>query len=679
MQLAQLPLPAFVADAAGRVCEWNPALQRWTGRSAAGLADVRVADLLGRDLVWAPADGGVEPLEVDVTGPDGRPARAQAFPSGLDGDQLGRTLVVLVAALGPSTPRSSAAELRAPRIVQWSELTDRVRTLGESGVCATFGVVGLDAVNASYSRSTGDLVLTEIASRLAEFAPPGAVVERTGGERFVVVVPEDAVPEGGWADLVVRLRAPVDTPLGRVAVGSSVGIATGDPRSALVLLDASERRLDSALLRGAGIVEEQRSAVRAPALSARHSGELVEAVARGGVRAHYQPVVDVRSMQIVELEALARWDSDDARREAAEFISAAADTGVIVPMGAGVLSDAVELARTVASTVDHQPFAVSVNVSLRELLDVDFLGIVDEHLRRSGIRPSNLQVELGAAVPTDEIDDVAARIASLRSLGVRVALDNVAGHTSSVLVVRDLAVDVVKLDPSLVAGLGVNERAEHLLRSLLDLGRHLGVTVVAKGVERAEQHELLRALGCRYAQGYLYGSATPALELPFDQLVGHSTDRRAVTAREELVAELVGHGAFDHLVLDDLVTAAAEAAGTGRAAVMVADTEQRWFASVVGEAPSDAGVADGGARCAEVIASGCEIVIDGAVTLPVCLGGEVVAVLCADVDDVADLETLDRLRAVAAGIGTRLESRARLAGAELRCVRPAAADGVLVG
>ena len=708
VRLDALPLPAFVADASGRLCGWNPALLRLAGRRADQLAGARVTDLLGRDLVWAAAGGTAEPLDVTVTGPDGRARSVRAHPSGLDGDAIGRTLVVLVE---PATAAGPApGELRAPRIVQWSEITDRLRSLGPSAVCATFGIVGLDAVNASYSRSTGDHVLTQVAARLAELAPDGAVIERTGGERFVVVVPEHAVPEGGWADMVVRLRAPVDTPLGRVAVGSSVGIAAGDPRSGLVLLDASERRLDSALQRGAGIVEEQRTVDRALGPSAKYSGDLVDAVAAGGVRAHFQPVFDLLSSRVVEFEALARWDGDDdTRREAAEFISAAADTGVLVSMGDGVLHDATELARSVAATIGDRPFAVSVNVSIRELLDVDFLGKIDEHLRRAAICPANLQLEVVAAVPLEEIRDVADRITALRRLGVRVALDNVGGPDSSVIVLRDLAVDVIKLDPSIVAELGVNRRAEHLLRSLLELGRRLGVAVVAKGVERDDQHELLRSLGCRYAQGYLYGAATPALDLPFDQLVGPGLvgpplvelSHRAAE-RSTVVTQMIGHGAFDHAGLDDLTVEAANVAGASTAVVGVVESDHYWIASAAG-CPDDR--ADRVRElCAEVIRTDLPVVVDdevpnpesteavvgGWIAVPIRWRGTVtVAVLCvaradrAPIGDGGHDSVLDHVLEVADHLAVRLEVRARLAGARIEPQRPVVTtdtpDELLVG
>lgn len=680
VQLGDLPVAALLVDGGGRVESWNRAAARLLGGVEEVLAGASVAHVLDRD-----------PLGVDVRTelrariPEcfGGPIDVIVHRSLLDGDPLGRLLIVLEPA---STLATAGGEARAPRVHQWTELADRVRLIPGTAVCATFGLVGLDAVNQTFSRSTGDRVLTTVIERLRELAPPGAVVERTGGERFVVVTGAD-VDAGLWSRLVEALRSPVDTPLGRVAVGSSVGVADGDPRSPIVLLDRAERRLESALRRGAGIVEDHHMVERVVVPSARVAGQLVDAVAAGGVRAHFQPVLDLLDHRVVEFEALARWDDDgDSHRAAAEFIGAAADTGVLVPLGAGVLRDAVELARSIVSTIGERSFAVSVNVSIRELLDPSYLDLVGALLAQTGVCPSVLQIEVPAAIPLGEVRSVAERVDELRTLGVRVALDNVGGVGSSMVVLSQIAADVFKLDPGLLEHLDRDTSAEQVLRSMLDLGRQLGIAVVAKGVEDASQHELLRSLGCRFGQGFHYGAAVPALELPFEDLVGPPVEllgRGPIGRRTTTVARLIAAGAFDHRGLDDLVLAAADVAASTMAAISVLDHEMHWLASCTGLQDVDRGqltamcalaldvdealtvpdlAAIGNGRlgpAADLVDAG----VGAFVGVPIRIGGVAVGTLCVLWPTVTLVpeRLVNRLRWLAGEAATRVEVRGHIA------------------
>lgn len=574
-----------------------------------------------------------------------------------------------------------------PRIAPWTDLTSRIGGIGHEVVCAAVGLIGLDTVNLGHGRDAGDLVLSAIAERLAERMPEGSVVARTGGDRFVAVV--EAEQNLDWAELAVELRRPVATDTGRVSVGISIGVAPGPSSEPGRLLDDAEQRLEDALRHGAGIVRAERVATRSADELVRFSGELVEAVESGGIRAHFQPVVDLLASRVVEFEALARWDGP-VLRSADEFIPTAIATGVIVPLGAGILRDAVELARSVSTAIDHRGFVVSVNVSVREVLDPGFVDLVRCQLRRARIPAEMLQLEIPARIPLHDLPTVAARLDELRALGVQLALDDVGGAECSLMVLRELHVDVVKLHPMLVTDLGTNPRAEALMRALLDLGRHLGVRTVAKGVERPEQDAQLRSLGCRYGQGHLYGPVSPPLDLPFDDLVGPArigVIDRAGRQRDQVIAELVATGAFDEKLLADLVIDAAAVASAPMAAITVVHHGRVWFAArhhvpLLEVEPEHS-------LCGLVVESGAELYapdlralpeqhakrgrmlleigVTGYAGVPVRLtGGTVVAVLCVmwpdgPRDDTPSETVLGGLRVVASHVASAVELRSRLA------------------
>lgn len=595
-----------------------------------------------------------------------------------DADRLARPTTTLV---------DAPTHVDPPRIAPWSDLVGRIAEVGPEVVCATFGLIGLDTVNLGHGRRAGDLVLGVIAARLTVRAPQRALVARTGGDRFVMVVDADDALD--WAGLATALRSPVPTGDERVVVGVSVGVAHGAVSEPVALLESSELRLETALRHGAGVVHAEQGATRSSGPIVRFSGELFDAIEAGRVGTHFQPVVDLLACRVVEFEALARWPGP-VDREAGEFIPTAISTGVIVPLGAAILRDAVELARTVATTIDHRGFVVSVNVSLREVLEPDFVRHVRCQLRRARIPAELLQLELPAGISVRELPAVATRLDELRALGIQLALDDVGGNDSSLLVLRELHVDVVKLHPVLVTDLDTNPRAEALLRALLELGRHLGVRTVAKGVERPEQDARLRSLGCRYGQGHFYGPVSPALDLPFDDLVGPAqigVVDRAGRERDGVIAELVATGAFDEKLLSDLVVDAAAVASAPMAAVTVVHHGRVWFAAR--HQLPDLEVDPQRSLCGLVVESGAELYasdlrqlpdqhalratellehgVTGYVGVPVRLaGGTVVGVLCtmwpAGTGPNAPAEMiLGGLRVVASHVASAIELRSRLA------------------
>ncbi len=515
IDIDSLPVAVLVVDAFGIVVRANERATDLLGRPAAAMESAALADLLGRDLLWTSVDGAVKHVPILVPRPSGERVAMTAFVSALPvPGQADHTTIVLAPVHAVDDVPSTA-----PRVRPWPEVADRIRSINGVVLCAAIGITGLQSLNQSFSRSTGDLALAAVANRLLTFGPTNAVVERISGNRFAVAALTNE-SDGRTLDLLLdAVREPIDTPLGRVAVGCSIGATVGRSRHGLVLIDRADRNLTQALRRGAGTIEwNDEPGAALPPSTGRLAGSLRDAVDQGTISAHFQPVVDLITGEIVEVEAFARWDRPpNERLSAAEFIDAARDTGAIVQLGAGVLREALDLCKQLRARDGMSEVRASVNASAQELSDKGFVARVAAELQRCGLPADALQIEISDTLESGMVKQLKPVVDRLRSTGVRVALDSFGGTSANLLALRDLHVDVIKLDPGLIAvsrvGSDQQSWAAGVLSALLELGRHIGVDVVAKGVEFSWQHELLRELDCHFAQGFLYGAPQPADEL----------------------------------------------------------------------------------------------------------------------------------------------------------------------
>jgi diguanylate cyclase (GGDEF)-like protein/PAS domain S-box-containing protein len=379
------------------------------------------------------------------------------------------------------------------------------------------------AVNDSAGHAAGDALLIEAAGRLVSQLRDGDPVARFGGDEFAALV------SGADPDAVLsvagRLRTTLSAPYlvdGREAVvRASVGVAFATPGA-----DAEEllRNADLAMYR-AKATGRDRVEVYAPRLHAEvlHRVEMEQrlrhSLERGGLSLHYQPIVDLRSGRVTRMEALLRWPDEDGRQvPPAEFIPVAEQSGLIVALGGWVLETAIrQCAEWVAAGVRC---GVSVNLSARQLEDPGLVRAVREVLTRNKLAPPMLTLEITENTLVENLEVSATRLAALRSLGVLVALDDFGTGFSSLAYLRQLPVDGLKIDRSFVGGLEQDGDGIVLTRTMLNLGRDLGLVTIAEGVERHEQLARLVAMGCVRGQGYLFAAPMPPEEVPAVVLAG---------------------------------------------------------------------------------------------------------------------------------------------------------------
>jgi diguanylate cyclase (GGDEF)-like protein len=413
---------------------------------------------------------------------------------------------------------------RAQLVERLTATLDRAH---HSGAITAVLLLDLDRfknVNDAMGHETGDRILIEVANRLRTGVPSRDMVARLGADEFIVLAEELADREEALR-LAEALRAAVSIPIllpqGTVTLSASVGIAFDvDHRPSTLLRDA-DTAVHKAKEHGRDRFEVFDESLRAETIRKVAAEQLLRhALDEDGLRVLYQPIIDITSGEVTGAEALLRILGPSGELlTPASFIGIAEDTGLIVPVGAGVLDDA---CRQVGLWRDDlralAPRTVSVNVSARQIATRMFPEVVQRTLTRHGLDPTSLTLELTETTLIEAGHEAFDAVEELHELGVRVAIDDFGTGYSSLAYLKRFPVDVVKIDRTFIAGLGHEQHDTEIVRAVLALGQSLGLTTVAEGVETTEQLDLLRELGCDDAQGFLLsrpvssGDLVPAIE-----------------------------------------------------------------------------------------------------------------------------------------------------------------------
>jgi diguanylate cyclase (GGDEF)-like protein len=386
-------------------------------------------------------------------------------------------------------------------------------------------------VNDSLGHGAGDHLLVEVATRVRSVMRSQDLLARLGGDEFTMLLDRlrdtaEAVAIAGR--VLASFAEPFDIAGRSHRVSASIGIATNVDAAdtAETLLSNADAAQYRAKEGGRNRVEIYDVALGAAIQRRLHDEQdLREALADGQITAWFQPEVDLVTGRIVGAEALARWiHPTRGVVDAALFMPLAEDTGLVFAIDDKVVSTAVEVrAGLVGSGID-ETFRIWCNVSAGQLARIQPTERLAALLARTGCDPGLLGIEITETAILPDVAAAAHELAAARLLGLRVALDDFGTGHSSLTLLHSLPIDRVKIDQTFVRELSHDDRAVAIVRSVLALANDLGLEVVAEGVETPEQAELLRGLGCRYAQGFLFARALPIAELTrrlhAQQLVG---------------------------------------------------------------------------------------------------------------------------------------------------------------
>jgi diguanylate cyclase (GGDEF)-like protein/PAS domain S-box-containing protein len=366
-------------------------------------------------------------------------------------------------------------------------------------------------VNDSLGHEAGDRLLVSVAERLRACVRPEDTVARFGGDEFAVLL-EGVADPADPTEVAERILRVLSDPFRlwgarEVFTSASIGVA----------LAATAEGRPQDLLRNADLAlyEVKRKGkagyeVFDSGMGARFShhveleGALRGALRRGEFAVRYQPEVSAKTGQIVSMEALVRWEHPHRGvLGPKDFLDVAEETGLIVPIGEWVLKEACRQGRVWQERHADRPAPrVSVNVSARQFLQADLVEKVAEALEESRLGAGNLSLEIAEGALIGDEEAAARKLRALKDLGVRVEADDFGGAYSSLPQLRRLPLDLLKLDGSLVTGLGKELGGEAVAAAMIDLAHALGYAVTAEGVETADQLARLRRLGCDRVQGY---------------------------------------------------------------------------------------------------------------------------------------------------------------------------------
>jgi diguanylate cyclase (GGDEF)-like protein len=374
-------------------------------------------------------------------------------------------------------------------------------------------------INDSLGHDAGDMLLVEIGGRLRRALRSSDVVARLGGDEFVVILEEAAERsevEQVAGELLSVLSQPLQLSGHECHTTASIGIAMypSDGADMSTLTKNADMAMYLAKEDGKNGFRFFSREIRTQSIERlKLESALRRALERDQFTLHYQPKIDMASGQITGVEALLRWNHPDLGTVSpGQFIPLAEETGLIVPIGRWVLKEA--CAQNMAwQRCGLRPVTVAVNLSPRQFADPHLLQDVDEALLASGMSPVLLQLEVTESMVMRNVSRAIKVLDAIQSRGIRLAIDDFGTGYSSMSLMKQFPIDTIKIDRSFVRDLPVDTEDQAIAQAIISMGKALGMTVIAEGVETVEQETFLRNHACDEMQGFLFSRPLPAKQM----------------------------------------------------------------------------------------------------------------------------------------------------------------------
>lgn len=540
-----------VTDLDKRIVYWNKGAERlygWTsqeviGRSAADLFRYRPADVearwnaIRREGEWMGEisqfrrDGSeliVESRLTLVAAEDGTPQSILAINTDITARKADQARIEYLAFYDVITGLPNRQLLRD----RLAEVLAKPADQHNVGVLLYIDLDDFKTLNDTMGHDVGDALLQQVARRLTDSVSPLDIVARPGGDEFVVMLAQTyedvstAAVAGKIAGDKILEAFRLPFALGSYESESKASIGVTLFSAASDSVDQLLKRADLAMYRakargrnGLCFFEpsmqteiDNRAALRL---------DLGRALQNGEFQLHYQPQIDSNAL-VIGTEALLRWFHPvRGRVPPDQFIPLAEEAGLIVELGRWVLETACLQIAAWSRSPSMESLTVAVNVSVRQLLDPQFVNLVREILRTSGANPRRLKLEVTESSTMEKITEVIAIMADLKTDGVSFSLDDFGTGYSSLSHLQYLPLDQLKIDRSFVNNVLTHPKDASIARTIIMLGSNLGLSVIAEGVETEAQRAFLEAEGCHLYQGFLYSPAVTAQQ--FEAFVGASS------------------------------------------------------------------------------------------------------------------------------------------------------------
>ena len=383
----------------------------------------------------------------------------------------------------------------------------------------TLDLDGFKPVNDNFGHHVGDELLRAVAKRIGSIAGPDTIVSRFGGDEFVIaaVLPADRTDLlDSLADwLIAEVRKPYQIEGLEINVSTSLGSAVlpDDAADFAELTQLSDIALYEAKGNSKGTWMRFSSEMKAKLRRRKRlEDDINKALKDGRIFAVYQPQIDLHTQKLTGFEALARWSHPEFGNMApSEFVRIAEEIGVIDELGQLILNEACKTAAKWPK-LDGQDLTISVNVSPHQFYNQDIFGAVKSAVDQSGLDPRRLEIEITEGTLVRESDQAIQILTSLREFGVRVAVDDFGTGYSSLSYLQRFPLDRLKIDRAFVRELEDNVGDQQITHAIIDLGRNLGLNVIAEGVETVGQLDTLAQMSCHEAQGFLISKPVGAVQ-----------------------------------------------------------------------------------------------------------------------------------------------------------------------
>ena len=530
-----------IIDSNGVLSYVSPAVERVLGVSAEEICGQRVDEWLhptDRDKLqrtWADLLGELsdgESLECRVRHVDGSWRRIQGRARNLMHEDSVQGIAVnctdlterrRVEDLLEHSSRHDTLTGLPNRLAFRQVLVDLTERSGSSSL--NTAVVHLDidrfsVVNESLGQAVGDQLLTKVARRLESHVRGGDFLARGDGDGFLVILPDVRTVDAARS-AAERVLHGLDAPFGvsgrTIHITASAGVALlsrcEDDCSPDVLLRSSQIALARAKENGVGAVDVFKSPMHQQVLRrVQIESDLRAALLDGQLHPFYQPIIELGSGAIVGFEALVRWIKPDGAIVApGEFIQVAEDTGLIVPIDRHICRLAcAQAADWQRKAGPGRKVTINVNLSPKDFEQDDLRDEIEAVLVETGLPAECLKLELTERLLMGRGTQTTSTLTGLKELGVRLCLDDFGTGYSSLSCLHDFPIDCIKIDRSFISRLAPDERPPNLVSTMVELAQQLEMTVVAEGIENAEQLAFLTDVSCGYGQGFYFARPVPA-------------------------------------------------------------------------------------------------------------------------------------------------------------------------
>lgn len=525
----------FICDLDLVVSFATPSIRSVLGRHPEGVSGVDLALLVDEPdrasfhhRVTTLGDGAETAIRVRVPHTDGRLLDVEGTATNLTGDSSVGGVVVTLRdvtererleqelrrqAFHDSLTGLANRQLFADRLSHALARRDR---LGSSLVVLFCDLDEFKNVNDSLGHTVGDQVLVEIAQRAAGSLRASDTVARLGGDEFAILLEDTdlAAAQGVATNLLEAISAPMTVEGRELTIRASIGLAgdaDGGSTSEEMLRNA-DVAMYLAKDRGKGTTAVYQPQLHAEAIERLQlRAELQRAIKQDELVLHYQPTVELRTGRVSGFEALVRWNHPSrGLLPPGEFIPVAEQSGLIRPLGSWVLRAACAAAVEMFSDAPSgRRLTISVNVASQQLSRPGFVDEVLDVLADSGLPASQLTLEITETALLRDLETIVGRLEALRAAGIRISIDDFGTGYSSLAYLRNLPIDILKVDKAFVDRLTTDAKDAALTSAILAMSSSLNLATVAEGVEEHSQAQWLNDARCQYGQGYLWSRPVP--------------------------------------------------------------------------------------------------------------------------------------------------------------------------